>query len=321
MIYFYYGDDTFRAKETIWQLKAKFINLYDPSGHNVEFIDEIEFSLERFFTAAKAQGFLAKKKFIIIKNIFSVKKFADVQDELIKYLKTQKNSKDENYIVFWHEGMPKQNTKLFKFLTKLCSPLKCCQNFEPLKQPQLIAWIQRQAAQHKKKISKDAAELLISLIGDNTWHLHHEIRKLSHFSEKETVTVDDIQDLIQKMHADTIFSLVDAMSARQTSKALSLLEDYFLRETDRQFLFNMIVRQFRLILLTKEARTTTDNSYAIAQRLKLHPYVAKKMLQHSSNFQRQELKAIYKNLIALDTVLKNDPDNIETALTLFVARL
>jgi len=321
MIYFYYGDDTFRAKETIWQLKDKFIKLYDPSSNNVDFIDGDEFSLERFFTVVKAQGFLAKKKFVIVKNIFSVKKFSDIQDLLIDYLKTQKNSKEENYIIFWQEGVPKQNLKLFKYLSKLCTPLKCCKNFEPMKQSQLITWIQNQVTRSDKNITKDAAELLISLVGDNTWHLYHEIQKLCNYSSKENITADDIQDIIQKMHADTIFTLMDAMSARQKERALALLEDYFQRETDRQYLLNMIFRQFRLIFLTKAARETTNNSYAIAQRLKLHPFVAKKMLQHSSNFGNAELESIYKNLIALDSINKSDPAYIETALTLFVARL
>src|SRR3989344_1071792 len=107
MIYFYYGEDSFRAKETIHELKKKFISLYDPTGHSTGFIDESEFTPERFFNEVKASGFLAPKKFIIIKNIFSVKNFTEVQDSIIDFLKTLKNSKDENYLLFWHEGLPR----------------------------------------------------------------------------------------------------------------------------------------------------------------------------------------------------------------------
>lgn len=321
MIYFYYGEDSYRAKQTIRELKKKFIKLYDPSGHNVDVIDQDEFSMERFFTSIKASGFLAAKKLVIIENIFSHKKFGDIQDVIIQFLKTQKNTKEENYLVFWQEGEPRRNTKLFKFLTKLCEPLNCCKNFETLKEKELIQWVQKEAQQYKKTMTNDAADLLVSLIGDNTWHLHHEVHKLVNFVSNEKIEADDVQKCITTTHADSIFSLVDAMSSRKKQQALQLLEDYLQRNSDMQYLISMIIRQFRLTLYAKEAGATTQNSYAIAQRLQLHPFVAKKMLQHSAYFTKKELETIYRDLMNLDRILKSDPCYLGTALTLFVSKL
>ncbi len=319
MIYFYYGEDSYRAKETIDQLKKKFIELYDAAGHNVEIIDGEEFSLERFFTAVKASGFLAPKKFIVIKNVFSFRKFADVQDDIIAYLKTLDNTNKENYLVFWHEGMPKKS-KLFAYLVKRCAA-QCCKNFEELEHPKLIAWTQKQASRHHKKLTKDAAELLISLVGDSTWHVHHALEKLCHATDAESIGMELVTELISTTQVGTIFPLMDAMSAKKKAEALKLLEEHFRFQTDRQYLVGMMVRQFRLLLYTKEASTATHNSYAIAERLKLHPYVAKKMLEHSVLFQKKELERIYGHLIALDGILKSDPSMLDSALTLFIARL
>lgn len=321
MIYFYYGEDSYRAKQTVDQLRRKFVELYDKAGHNLETITEDEFTLEKFFTSAKSSGFLAPKKCILIKNIFSVKKFADIQDPLIEYLKTLKNSKDENYLIFWQEGVPKQNTKLFKFLIKLTEPMKCCKNFEKLSEPQFIAWMQKEAEASGKKLTKDAAELLLGMIGDNSWNMHHELQKLCHFTAHDAISTADVEELIKATQGETIFTLLDAVSAKQVPKALELLEDYLQRESDRQFLFSMLVRQFRLLVYAKEASAESSNSYAIAQRLKLHPFVAKKMLAHSHNFTHKELEHAYAGLIALDRILKSDPAKLETALTLFVSRL
>jgi len=48
MIYFYYGEDSFRTKQTIDKLQDKFKKLYDPAGHNIEHLDH-DMTLETFF--------------------------------------------------------------------------------------------------------------------------------------------------------------------------------------------------------------------------------------------------------------------------------
>ena len=120
MIYFYYGDDTFRGKETLDALRKKFIELYDPNGHNIVTLYHDDMTLESFNTAVTAQGFLAGKKLTIVGNIFNHKKFKELQEHILEYLNTQKNNKDENYIVFWHEVSPQKTSKLFKYLYKRC---------------------------------------------------------------------------------------------------------------------------------------------------------------------------------------------------------
>lgn len=321
MIYFYYGEDSFRARETVMQLKKKFIELYDKAGHNTETIDVSDFSLEHFFTSVKAQGFLSNKKFIIIKNLFSHKKFADVQDPIIAFLKTQKNTKDENYLIFWQEGNPRQNLKLFKYLRDLCTPVNCCKEFGPLEPRQRIAWLQAQAKTLEKSLDREAAEIFASLVGEDSWTLYHELHKLCHFVSGSSITVESVRELIHATQIDVMFDFLDALSAKQKNKALALLEQYLTSDTDRQKLFGMILRQFRLIVQVREASVTLSNSYAIAERLKLHPFVAKKMLAHSKNFTKKELQAIYTRLVQLDMVLKNDPPTFNAALAMFIMKL
>ncbi|MEK7584442.1 MAG: DNA polymerase III subunit delta [Patescibacteria group bacterium] len=321
MIYFYYGDDTYRARQMITQLRDKFKKLYDPAGHQLETIDSDEFSLERFFTSAKSSGLFAKKKMIIVKNIFSCKEFSDIQDEILAYLKSLKNTKDENYLIFWHEGTPKRTTKLFKYLSTVCADNNCMKEFTPLPRPQLVRWLQTEAGMYGKKLDTDAAEMLISLVGESTWYLHHEVRKLCHFHTQESINAKDVEALIKATHGESIFSLMDAITARQRSHALDLLEKYLMQKSDRHFLLNMMIRQFRLIVLIQGIAARTRNSYIVAQQLGLHPFVAKKMLEHSKNFTRSELRDVYGSLIQIEHMLKRDPEYLETALTVCIAKL
>ncbi len=321
MIYFYYGDDAFRARETVMLLKKKFIGLYDKRGHNTETIDVSDFTLEKFFTSVKAQGFLSSKKFIILKNIFSHKKFADIQDPLIAYFKTLKNSKDENYIIIWHEGAPRKNGKLFKYLIELCTPVNCCKEFTPLDEHQRITWLQSQAKLLKKTISREACELLMSYAGDDSWALYHELQKLCHYVEATAIDAQSVKELVHEMQADIMFDFLDAVSTKQKAKALQLMDEYLRSTIDRQKLFGMLLRQFRLIVQVREVSDHTPNSYGIAERLKLHPFVAKKVMAQSKNFSKKELQTIYARLTHLDMTLKNDQRTFNSELALFIAKI
>ena len=70
MLFFYYGQDSFRANQKVRAIKNKFKEKVDPSGHNVQHLDGELISPDDFFQAVSVMGFLADKKLIIIKNIF-----------------------------------------------------------------------------------------------------------------------------------------------------------------------------------------------------------------------------------------------------------
>lgn len=321
MIYFYYGEDTFRAKQTIDQLKEKFITLYDPAGHNIIELDPDSFSLEAFFNAAKSTGFLSTKKLLILKNIFSHKKFNDIQDLLIKFLKTQQNTKEENYLVFWHEGTPRQNAPLVRYLIKTCTPHRCCKNFELLAHENLLKWVQNYASNFGKRMSREAAELLISPIGNNTWHLAGEIRKLAFATPGEAIESTLIEQITNVHYTETIFPLLDALGKHRKRDALTLLEKALTSEHEHSYLLAMIIRQFRLLLQVQEFYGNLRNRYAVARSLRLPPFVVKKLLAQAEQFQRTDLIRNYQQLAALDRLLRLNPDNLKAALTLFVAQL
>lgn len=320
MIYFYYGSDSYRAKQTVNKLKEKFLELYDPSGTNIEFIDPSEFSLERFFNSVKASGFLSTKKFIVIKNVFTHKLFKDAQDPIINFLKTQQNTKEENYLVFWHEGVPRSNTKLFKYLMQACAA-NCSKNFEQLKGASLIKWVQSQAHEFDKTIDANTATLLLARVGDDTWMLHNEIKKISHTISSNSISIADVDTIVSARNLESIFPLVDALGERDKNKALQLLENSFYAEQDPLYLLSMITRQFRLLLMASEAKKLTQNSYAIAQQLGLPPFIAAKIIKQSMGYDREKITSIYSQLLEIDLLQKSDPKYVRAALTLLVSKL
>lgn len=321
MIYFYYGDDSFRAKETVDSLKKKFIELYDPSGHNTVSLHQSDMTLESFFEVVKAHGFLSKKKFILVHNIFSHKDLKNIQEPIIAYLKSVDNTTDENYIIFHQEGVPRKNSKLFTTLRSLTEKKNCSKQFDLQTGAALTAWIQKKIERYKKTISPDVARYLVENVGNDSWRLHHEIHKLCYISRSHAITQDDIDMVTIGVSSDNIFQLLDAIGMKQHTTALSLLDDSFEAEEENARIIHMLVRQYRLIARAKELRKTTRNEFSIAQSLGLPPFIAKKIVSQSELYTSRDLIAIYDKLLDLDQLLKSDPGKTRIALTDFIAQL
>ena len=69
MIFFFYGEDSFRAHQKINEIKDKFKNNIDENGYNINYLDDDNLKIEDFFKSVKSTGFLAEKKLIIIRKI------------------------------------------------------------------------------------------------------------------------------------------------------------------------------------------------------------------------------------------------------------
>ncbi|MFA6467233.1 MAG: DNA polymerase III subunit delta [Patescibacteria group bacterium] len=300
MLFFYYGPDSFRAQQKIEAIKNKFKDKVDPSGQNVQQLDGENIGPDDFFQAVSVMGFLADKKLIIIKNIFDNKKLKDWQDQLIKFLDKQKDSTDENYIVFFQAGQPDSRLKLYKRLSKF----KFSEEFLALNSSQLKTWIKNQFSKYSKNISQPALELLIAYVGDNLWQMNQEINKLANFV-KDDVSEDDIKALVQTKIDENIFNLIDALGNKDKSLALKLLEEKIDSGVNSQYILTMIVRQYRLLIKAKSLGDKAKNYFALMQVLKVPKFIAQKTYTQSQMYSLEELKKIYKYLLYLDEKFKS----------------
>ena len=300
MIFFFYGEDSFRSHQKIKTIIDKFKTNVGGDGHNVDFLDGDTITIENFYNSVRSGGFLALKKLIIIRDIFNNKKLKDIQDEIIKFLKTQEDTAEENYIIFWQAGKADARSKLYKALKKF----KFTEEFSILSSPKLISWIKKEVEKNKKSIDTQAINLLLTFVGNNLWQLHQEINKLSNYCEKE-IKEKDVKKLVHAKTDDNIFNLVDAIGNKNKGLSLSLIEEQLDSGVAVQYIITMIIRQFRLIIKVKsftEDKITQD--WAIAQALGMHSFVAKKISQQCKAFELNKLKKIYQQLLLIDEKIK-----------------
>jgi DNA polymerase III subunit delta len=299
MLFFYYGQDSFRANQKVDAIKTKFKDKVDPSGHNIQTLDGELMGPDDFFQAVSVMGFLADKKLIIVKNIFDNKKLKDWQDTLIKFIDKQKDTPEENYIIFLQSSKPDSRLKLYKRLSKL----KFSEEFEALGANQLKTWVKNQFAKYPKAISAAALELLISYVGNNLWQMNQEINKLANFA-KDDIGEEDIKTLVQAKIDENIFNLIDALGNKDKALALKLIEEKIDHGVNHQYILTMIIRQYRTLIKAKALGDKAKNYFALMQVLKVPKFIAQKTYTQSQMYDEEQLKKIYKYLLYLDEKFK-----------------
>ena len=316
MIFFFYGPDAFRARQKIDEIKDKFHQQIDPAGHNVHYLNDQDFQLEKFFNLVNNQGFLAAKKLIIIKDLWQVPDFKTYEPAILAWLQRQKNSRDENYLIIWQTGQLPAASQLAKKLKSL----QYAQAFEQLTDRQLQTWLQYQAKQLGVSLTGEALNLLQALVGQDTWQLYLELHKLAHQGQT-TISLDQVRQSVTAKTSDSIFQLIDACASHNKKLAHSLINEQLANGVEPLYLLAMIIRQFRLIIKAKDLLQRAKNSYALSASLKLPPFVAKKLLAQAQTYSPAELRRIYALLSDLDWWLKNSSHDKRAAFTLLVEKV
>ncbi len=89
---------------------------------------------------------------------------------------------------------------------------------------------------HDKKLSRDAAELLIELTGDELTRLYSEIDKLALFADTEKViTPKHIESLIGHNRLFNAFAVIDAVIAGNPGRAVERLRGMFAQDKSTEF--------------------------------------------------------------------------------------
>lgn len=322
MIIFLHGADTFRSHRLLQDMKDKFIKDTDKDASSLAWLDGQTATLKEITDKINTGSLFVKKRLIIVENIFKNKK-TGLFAELELFLKKLSDSEEIIIIFKDEEIMGKEKTlkadakKLFAFLNKQ----KFVQEFKPLTNLQILAFIKKEAALYNKEFLAKAAALLIVFSGGDLWLLANEIKKLSFYSQAKIITEQDVQELCVGAINDDIFALTDALSAKNKTVALRLLEEQYAAGLSDEYLISMLIRQFKILLQLRSALDDNLSQAVINEKIKLHPYVIKKGLMQARNFSSATLKAGLNRLIYLDFANKNGLSQIKTELMLLIAGL
>ena len=311
MIYFIYGEDSYRAKEKLQEIVDHYKSVHK-SGLNLVQVDVKGKDLKDIFDNFKITSMFDEKKLIILKDIFLNKKFSE---DFLEEIETLKNSKD--IIVVFEKNEVDQRTKLFKLLIKNAK----CQEFSLLDNRGLKNWFKKESEKYELKIDPMAEATLLLFVGNNLWQLENEIKKLVNFKPDKLIKKEDIILQVKPKIENDIFKTIDAISQKDKKQSLSFLHKHLDDGDNSLYLLSMIAYQFRNLLIIKEMIDNGLSYETIQKKSGLNPFVVRKTYYLCNQFSYLELKKIYQKIFQVDSNIKTGKIDAETALDLLVAEI
>jgi DNA polymerase-3 subunit delta len=310
MIILLYGEDTFRSRQKLNEIIKEYQAKHQ-SGLNLMRFREGGLNFDKVKEKIEAVSMFNEKKLIILENIFKNKKF---QEEFFQYTKKNKLKDNQDIIIVIH-----QEGKLT--IPNLKSQLSMFEEFKPLEGVSLVNWLKKEVAKNKGEISQEAAKKLVAYVGNDLWQMSNEVNKLISYKANKLISEEDIDLLVKAKMDVNIFRTLDAVAQRDKKTALRLLHEHLSQGENEIYLFSMFIYQVRSLLKLKDLTEKGVPFYALAKQSGLHPFVVKKSWSQIRNFSLDQLKKIYRRLLAIELALKTGRLDGPTALDMLVAEI
>lgn len=306
MILLVYGDDGFRVKERAREFVTKFAEKFDPTRMNIDefvFVKKDDVQLPKAAEAIAASPFLSTKRMVRVDGIFSAVTTKPDAEPWIAMLERV----PESTILVLVDSASKEKVEKTE-LWKRISAMKEVHNYPlpALSGSDLHTWIVNRAKVYGATMVPSVVTTLVDRVGNDSWRLETEIRKLAAYAGDAPVTDEMIVKLIMSEFKEDIFAFTDAMSADRSPYALRKLHEEREAGADEFPLFGMLVRQIRLLL---QVRALCDERVHIGKQdvadvLGLHPFVAQKVLGEAKRRSFSRMMAWHSLAADLDSAMK-----------------
>lgn len=296
------GDDDAKKEVLLAKMKERVAALGEISINTDEFKGE-NHEVGRVISASLTLPFASEKRLVIVTD---VDKYSNTeQATLAEYLAHPSDST----VLFLTATKLAKNTKLFKAASALDA--KCVINCDSPKSYEFKNYVIQVIKSKGLKITNDAAETLVDRVGQNTVALNNEVTKLvnSH-TTSDAITAAEIESLVAATAEVKPWILVDAFSAKNTSKVLELLPK--VTGTTPTGLLMMCVNRVRELIAAKDCAKT---GASLAEELGI-PQAASWRVKNHANWARlwaeDELSAALKESLDAEASMKSGADPVET---------
>ena len=187
---------------------------------------------------------------------------------------------------------------------------------------ELAGWAVRRAKALGYAMAMNTAAQLVEYCEDGMDSLLNEITKLCGYAgDRKEIVLSDIESVCTKSVKSRVFDLTDAIAARQTAKAMMLLNDMAVLKEPMPKVMFMIARQFRQLLQVKLLLGEGMSTSGITSFLKLSPYISGKIIRQARSFSVNKLETAIAKGLELDLAVKTGEMKDRTAVELLIASM
>ncbi len=207
-----YGQATFLRREALKRIVDRELGDGDPAL-NLSRLDGEKLTAAEALDGVRTFSLLGGRRVVIVENADG---FISANRALLeRYVESPSDSGCLVLIANQFDG----RTKLYKSASKVGELVDC----KPAKGRALLNWImQRAQSHHNKRVAQHAATSLVDHAGTSQEGLDHELAKLSlYVGARGEITAKDVGDLVGQYREQTVFAVMDAISAGDVRAALN----------------------------------------------------------------------------------------------------
>jgi DNA polymerase III delta subunit len=276
MVYFLYGEDSFRALEFI---KSVF------QGKRYRKIAFEDFSFKDIASEISTDSLFGD--LLEVEHLFIRGDSFSFKDEIPQSAILSK----KKIIVFYFEKINEDKVKKIDLKIKV-------KKFEQLKGSPLKKYIKNYLNNLGIKFEEDAIDILGDFCQGDLWKMATEVQSILLRKNESEILKKDLLYITPFNLQQNAFLAIDAALSNQKSRSFKIL-DKLIKEEDEFKIIGALNWQIKNLIVVKDLFLKNYN-LAMIQKISQMPYfVAQKSLQQSSRFKLEDLIKIHLDLIKL----------------------
>lgn len=308
MIYFIYGEDTFRSRSYLTALCQQ---LSTAVGTEVIRRSTIATTLEEVNQLLHGASLFSTARVIVLEDVFA----SSLRDELTTLIKTTLPTTTS--LIVYETSTPDRRLSLFKWLNQFATST----SFDLLIGPPLLDSCQQLITQHQLSLSPQLASRLINMVGNDLWRLDRELDKLAAYSRTAPITTTVLDQLVSTDIEQSVFSILDSLSQRHLARANQLLADLVQHGEDPIGILAVVSWQLRNLIRIKALTEQGHSPSGIARLTGLHPYAVSNSLKQAAKLSHRWLVSAYQLATKIDWRIKQGDLEAHDAVDWLVATL
>lgn len=299
MIAYYYGEDTYGAREAILERAQE-------EQAVIRWIEARELAQEPLAMLVQQGRGLFGRQVLVVLDPSEAPSAA--QQDIVAVVQEKKGD-----VILWDRGEIDKRSTLWRSVRDYATV------FAPLSPPQLSAWLVSQAQQRGGQVSSEVALLLIARLGTNRWRLLSELERL--LLQYPMLTAAAIEGEVDASVMGEIFVMLDALAQGAPRRTIEQLERLLASGNSEFYLLTMLAYQFRTLLVVAVGLAEGKTQQALAREAKLHPYVVEKNMAIARRLSPTILIEALTRIMATDYAIKEGRVEARTALVMLVLNL
>ena len=233
-------------------------------------------------------------RLIFLKRIYRNKEKESIVNFLLEYLPSNRTDR----IVIWEDQKVSAVTRYVKFF-KSNNQLE---EYTKFNKRSFLTWAKDSIKQMDINIDSNAINLLSTYSNYDSQRFENNLKKLKLIG-KDSITEEDIREFSPDTLEEDIWKLLDEINS-ESGKPLLILENLLRNSTDPHYIIAMILRNIRLLTMTKYLIEKNTQYTEMPSILKIPPFTLRPLVNASHKYTTERVNKIYEKLSSLDYEIK-----------------